>query len=144
MPLPRTLPPIAWVKTRATVPQGFFVGIYCHDKYIKYGTCLQRDIIRSRSGDLNPGLPGTKQPLYHLSHQLLIFLSLVATIFLTVTPLFGFSQGQTNNYIGGLHSLGRTRGQIFFSQGSTSLQTHNFLYLIRKELFSGNFWSPSN
>jgi hypothetical protein len=23
------------------VPQGFLVGIYCHDKYIKYGTCLE-------------------------------------------------------------------------------------------------------
>ncbi len=69
MPLPRTLPPIAWVTTRATVPQGFIVGIYCHDKYIKYGTCLQRDLIRSWSQDLNPGLPVTKQPLYHLSHQ---------------------------------------------------------------------------
>jgi hypothetical protein len=39
VPLPRTLPPIAWVTTRATVPQVFIVGIYCHDKYIKYGTC---------------------------------------------------------------------------------------------------------
>ena len=38
----------------------------------KYCTCLQRDLIRSRSGDLNPGLPGTKQPLYHLSHHPLI------------------------------------------------------------------------
>jgi hypothetical protein len=67
------LPPIAWVTTRATVLQGFFVGIYCHDKYIKYSTYLQRDLIRSRSGDLNPGSQGTKQPLYHLSHQPLIF-----------------------------------------------------------------------
>jgi hypothetical protein len=45
------------------------VGIYCHDKYIKYGTCSQYDLIRSRSGDLNPGPPGKKQPLYHLIHQ---------------------------------------------------------------------------
>ena len=48
------------------------MGIYCHDKYMEYGTCLQGDLIRSRSGDLNPGPPGTKQPLYHLSHQPLI------------------------------------------------------------------------
>jgi hypothetical protein len=41
VPLPCTLPPIAWVTTCPTVPQGFFVGIYCHDKYIKYGTCLE-------------------------------------------------------------------------------------------------------
>jgi hypothetical protein len=43
------LAPITWVTTLVTVSQGFFqfytpdevLDIYCHDTYIKYGTCLE-------------------------------------------------------------------------------------------------------
>ena len=34
-----------------------------------FSVIIQSDLIRSQSGDLNPGPPGTKQPLYHLSYH---------------------------------------------------------------------------
>ena len=35
----------------------------------QYGLHLQSDLIRSQSGDLNPGMPGTKQLLCHVSYH---------------------------------------------------------------------------
>ena len=49
-----------------------FIG---HDATINTGCNLQSDLIGSRSGDMNPGLPGTKQPLCHLSYHPLTPLS---------------------------------------------------------------------
>ena len=45
------------------------VIIYYHVATINTCYATNDDHIRSQSGDLNPGLPGTKRPLCHLSYH---------------------------------------------------------------------------